>query len=156
MPFTPAVKNPGDLAKSQEWNDAMTEVVRLENDKVNRSGADTINGPLTISGNVRLGASGTFIQRIIAGRVSSTGAVIAGSGFTCTRLSAGKYRLNFPSPFSALPIVVANCSDLDDDNVVSATPQSNSQVHIAVFDIDPNTNVNPEDASFSFIVIGLA
>lgn len=53
MPFTPAVKNPGDLARSQEWNETLAEVVRLDNAKVNKTG-DTITGPLMV-GNLRLG-----------------------------------------------------------------------------------------------------
>ncbi|MFM8300031.1 MAG: hypothetical protein ACKN9A_17055, partial [Microcystis aeruginosa] len=50
MPFNPETKKIGDLVKSQDWNDATTEIVRLEKDKVNRSGNDTIKGPLTIEG----------------------------------------------------------------------------------------------------------
>ncbi len=53
MPFTPADKNPGDLARAQEWNNAMHEVERLENAKVNRTG-DTMTGPLT-TGNLKIG-----------------------------------------------------------------------------------------------------
>ena len=51
MAFTPETKNAGDLVRSQDWNAAMDEIVRLENDKVDRAG-DTIKGSLTVQGNV--------------------------------------------------------------------------------------------------------
>ncbi len=51
MAFNPDVKQPGDLARAQDWNEAMEEVVRLENSKVDNSG-DTINGSLNVFGNV--------------------------------------------------------------------------------------------------------
>ncbi|MCI0393438.1 MAG: tail fiber domain-containing protein [Chloroflexi bacterium] len=53
MPFTPVTKQPGDLARAQEWNEAMTEVVRLENAKVAKAG-DTMTGALT-SGALTIG-----------------------------------------------------------------------------------------------------
>lgn len=46
--FVPDTKRAGDLIKSQDWNTAMGEIVRLEAAKVNRSGEDTLAGPLTI------------------------------------------------------------------------------------------------------------
>jgi hypothetical protein len=52
MPFTLQTKNPGDLVKSQDWNDAMQEIARLGSDKVNRSG-DTVIGSLNITGAVQ-------------------------------------------------------------------------------------------------------
>ncbi len=51
MPFKPQTKKTGDLVQSQDWNDAIEELLRLEKDKVNRSGNDNkITGPLTIEG----------------------------------------------------------------------------------------------------------
>jgi hypothetical protein len=50
MPFKPQTKKTGDLVQSQDWNDAIEELLRLEKDKVNRSGNDKITGPLTIEG----------------------------------------------------------------------------------------------------------
>ena len=63
MPFTPDTKTPGDLSKSQDWNNAMGEIVRLENDKVNRSGAESMTGPLSISDTLTLGPSGNELIR---------------------------------------------------------------------------------------------
>jgi hypothetical protein len=46
--FSPQDKKPGDLILSADWNAAMTEIKRLEKAKINREGADTLKGPLTI------------------------------------------------------------------------------------------------------------
>jgi hypothetical protein len=53
-PDTPFPKSRGHVIKSKDWNDAITEVQRLDTAKVNKSG-DSITGPLTISGNVGIG-----------------------------------------------------------------------------------------------------
>jgi hypothetical protein len=52
MPFSPELsveKSSGDLIRSQDWNDVIHEVQRLNMAKVNKVG-DTITGPLTING----------------------------------------------------------------------------------------------------------
>lgn len=48
MAFSPTPKNPGDLIRSQDWNEAMGEVVRLESAKLNLTGGN-VNGPLSVS-----------------------------------------------------------------------------------------------------------
>ena len=56
-PDTPFPKSRGHVIKSKDWNDAVTELQRLDTAKVNKSG-DNITGPLTISGNVGIGLTG--------------------------------------------------------------------------------------------------
>jgi hypothetical protein len=56
-PDTPFPKTRGHVIKSKDWNDAITEVQRLDTAKVNRSG-DSITGQLTVSGNVGIGLTG--------------------------------------------------------------------------------------------------
>jgi hypothetical protein len=46
--FSHQDKQAGDLIRSAEWNAATKEIQRLEADKVNRGGEDTLKGPLTI------------------------------------------------------------------------------------------------------------
>ncbi len=48
MAFSPAPKSPGDLIRSQDWNEAMGEVVRLESAKLSITGGN-VNGPLSVS-----------------------------------------------------------------------------------------------------------
>lgn len=54
MPFTPDAKSPGDLIKSADWNEAMTEIVRLETDKVNKAG-DEMTGDLSVRSFLSIG-----------------------------------------------------------------------------------------------------
>ncbi|MES0488428.1 MAG: peptidase G2 autoproteolytic cleavage domain-containing protein [Leptospirales bacterium] len=49
MALNDKTKNPGDLIKSQDWNDTVDEVNRLGTDKLNRSG-DIIRGDLRVDG----------------------------------------------------------------------------------------------------------
>jgi hypothetical protein len=56
-PDSPFPKTRGHVIKSKDWNDAITEVQRLDTAKVNKTG-DSITGPLTISGNVGIGLTG--------------------------------------------------------------------------------------------------
>lgn len=54
MPITPASpwpKQRGDTVRSADWNQAVNEVIRLDNAKVNRSG-DTVTGALTVNGGI--------------------------------------------------------------------------------------------------------
>ncbi|MCT7948266.1 hypothetical protein NG798_00470 [Ancylothrix sp. C2] len=55
--FTPEIKKSGDLIRSADWNAAMQEIVRLENDKLSKANQqvlDNIQGPLTIKGALKL------------------------------------------------------------------------------------------------------
>lgn len=56
MTFNPTSKNPGDLIRSADWNDAIDEVVRLEDAKVDRTG-DAISGDLTVGNTLGVGVS---------------------------------------------------------------------------------------------------
>lgn len=42
-------RKPGDILKSDDWNIIIKEIDRLETAKINRDGADTLKGPLTIA-----------------------------------------------------------------------------------------------------------
>src|SRR5262249_28995448 len=53
-PDPPFPKSQGSSIRSKDWNDAVNEVIRLDNAKVNRSG-DAITGTLTVSGNLGVG-----------------------------------------------------------------------------------------------------
>ena len=60
MPFTPTPPYPktaGAIIRSADWNAVVTEVQRLDTDKVNRAGADAMSGPLTIAGALAVGTA---------------------------------------------------------------------------------------------------
>lgn len=56
-PDSPFPKSRGHVIKSKDWNDAITEVQRLDTAKINKSG-DSITGSLTIAGNLGVGTTG--------------------------------------------------------------------------------------------------
>ncbi len=59
MPITPAPpypKSSGDAIRSQDWNQAVDEVIRLDKAKLNRAGG-TITGDLTINGSLGIGTA---------------------------------------------------------------------------------------------------
>lgn len=79
MAYTPANPYPkgrGDAIRSADWNDAVNEVVRLENDKFNKAGG-TVNGNLAVTGTV----SGTLVNNIVGANQ------IAGNAVTTTKIA---------------------------------------------------------------------
>src|SRR5262245_59203157 len=54
QPQTPFPKSRGDIVRSGDWNDLITEVQRLDTAKVERAG-DVINGSLTVAGALAIG-----------------------------------------------------------------------------------------------------
>ncbi|MBI1930566.1 hypothetical protein HYR99_40760 [Candidatus Poribacteria bacterium] len=77
MPFTPAPPFPkgrGDGLRSQDWNDLVNEVIRLDDDKVNKAG-DAMTGPLTIDGNLGVGTREPRAKLEVAGDIKTTGAL---------------------------------------------------------------------------------
>jgi hypothetical protein len=53
-PDPPYPKQRNDTIRSSDWNDAVDEVIRLDNAKVDRAG-DTLTGPLTVDGALGVG-----------------------------------------------------------------------------------------------------
>jgi len=60
-------RKPGDILKSDDWNIIIKEIDRLETAKINRDGADTLKGPLTITEALKVNSS-----VIISGNLSVT------------------------------------------------------------------------------------
>lgn len=56
MPFEHTDKKAGDLIRSADWNAMGTEVVRLGIDKISRAGTESLEGPLTVRGDLSVGA----------------------------------------------------------------------------------------------------
>ena len=59
----------------------------------------------------QLNSAGGFLQkggealRTLRGQISSAGAVLLGSGFTCSRVAAGNFSISFNTAFSATPVI---------------------------------------------------
>ena len=98
--------------------------------------------------------------RTLVGRVSSTGTINQGSGFTVSKNGTGIYDINFTQSFASHPVVVAN-SYGNTDNILSVHSLTSSSCRIRVTDIRgrledlPDTSATqPEDNAFTFIAIG--
>lgn len=69
-PATPYPKGRGDAIRSADWNEAVNELIRLENEKFNRTGG-TVSGNLTVTGTV----SGTLANNIVGNNQIAANAV---------------------------------------------------------------------------------
>lgn len=77
-PATPYPKGRGDAIRSADWNEAVNELLRLENEKFNRAGG-TVSGNLTVSGTI----SGTLANNTVGTKQIVDGEV------TSAKLAAG-------------------------------------------------------------------
>ena len=68
-PDAPFPKTQGDNIRSKDWNDAVTEIIRLDNAKANRAGAETFSGPLTVQGRLGIGTAAPTEQLHTTDRV---------------------------------------------------------------------------------------
>lgn len=99
--------------------------------------------------------------RLINGRIRGDGATDAGTGFTVTRLSAGRYRITFATAFTALPSVMAAPAAGNEDYPPTcslwAVAKEHFEVDIHHFKVDPAKHVRRVaqiDAAFQFVAIG--
>src|SRR5262245_3182878 len=113
------------------------------------SGSASVTGTLTTGSPALVPVVGNDAnQRIIRGVVTgSTCLIQAGTGFTCTRNSAGNYTLMFTPPFSGNPVPVVM--------PLLTTLVSGASINGTAFNF---STVNPAgaatDSVFAFIIIG--
>jgi hypothetical protein len=116
---------------------------------------------LDVRGSIKLGNAGEFFApaaeenlRLVRGDIAGNGSILRGGGFTCTRISAGHYRIDFTSPFSAPPTVTATAAYtglLVPARIASYESVIASRVYINTRHQDDS---NFTDTDFSFCVIG--
>lgn len=102
-PDAPFPKTQGDNIRSKDWNDAIAEIIRLDNAKANRSGAETFSGPLTVQGRLGIGTSAPTEQLHTTDRVRAGNLVMgdwpANANYqffgvaTLTQAAVGNYAL---------------------------------------------------------------
>jgi hypothetical protein len=71
-PDQPFPKKQGDNIRSKDWNDAVTEIQRLDTAKLNLTGGD-LTGPLNVSGNFKLAVGKTARYELGTGSKLSLG-----------------------------------------------------------------------------------
>lgn len=92
QPDAPFPKGRGNAIRSKDWNDAVTEVVRLDQAKLDKSGG-TVAGNLTVTGNLSGRIAGTLASGTVGTDQLVDGAVtankIANGSVTNAKLGPG-------------------------------------------------------------------
>jgi hypothetical protein len=118
-------------------------------------GTETPGAPLDVRGNIRLGGAGELFApggqenlRIIRGSVSSTGAILEGTGFTVSHRGTGLYLITFNTAFSDAPSVIGSCGAA---RFFSAGSFTVTSADVAT---QSGSTGSSADAPFQFIAIG--
>jgi hypothetical protein len=120
---------------------------------------------LDVRGDIRLGGSGSFFAlggvdnlRMVAGRVSSGGGALSGSGFVAARLAEGRYQVTYTTAFSGTPVVTATLVDATgEDHAFTVASSDSNGFQLLVRDVAPSggNEGDFQDTAFNFIALGL-
>ncbi len=92
--------------------------------------------------------------RTIYGQIGSYGDLMAGTGFQCSRVSAGVYSIDFTHDFTGTPSVTVTPIGYDNNinniRYVFIKVPTSGQCIVYTFD----TSSAPADAYFNFLAIG--
>lgn len=88
-PDQPFPKSRGNPVRAKDWNDTVTEVIRLDQVKLDQAGG-AVSGNLAVAGN--LSAGGTLSGRLAAGAVGSP--QLADNAVTATKIAPGSVPVN--------------------------------------------------------------
>jgi hypothetical protein len=111
---------------------------------------------LDVRGDIRLGSTGQYYApgaqenlRIIRGVVRFDGVILAGQGFTVSKVATGGYVVTFTQPFSDMPAVTATVQ-FGLARIVTSSSVTASVANFGTFD----ANGTAVDQWFHFIAIG--
>lgn len=123
-------------------------------------GTSTPTERLEVRGNIRLGSSGEYFApagaenlRVIRGEVSSAGAQVRGTGFTCSRTGTGTYQINFSPAFPTI----------GGEPDITVSPESSTVFFVGIVKVAlynsatiriVNASNTAVDATFHFIAVG--
>ena len=120
-------------------------------------GTYTPSDKLEVRGNIRLGTFGEYFVpgsaenlRVIRGKVSSTGVLLQGSGFTCTRTGTGTYQITFSPSFPTAPDVTVSAESSSSFFVAIVGASLTTVCNVRIVNAS-NTAV---DGTFHFIAAG--
>lgn len=118
---------------------------------------------LDVRGNIKLGTNGDFFGvgcldnlRMMAGRVSDSGARLSGLGFAVVPIATGRYQVTYDNAFSAVPVVVATLvNTTNEDNFLTIVNSTSNGFELHSKDDDPAANADYQDSAFNFVALGL-
>lgn len=130
---------------SHRWYGGTTERMSLNGN----------NGNLAVSGNITAGSKSVPVAeeslRIVRGSVFNDGSLAEGSGFTCTRIAAGHYRITLSTAFSDRASVTATpWSDSTTYDYIRVANLLNGQFEVGIH----SSGGGLVDRSFHFIAVG--
>jgi uncharacterized protein YegP (UPF0339 family) len=86
---------------------------------------------------------------ILKGYVNKNGSIDRGTGFTVEKLGAGKYKINFTSPYPSVPVVLATTDGGQRGDHIQINYTTTTSVTIDTLSYDTNGG---DDAAFGFAV----
>ncbi len=119
-----------------------------------------VTGSLTVGTNNLTPVGSTENLQIIRGRVQSNGTnIVAGTGFTVTRIGPGSYRVEMANAFSAVPVVTVNPikqkSTTVDIDVTMSPGGTFARCDFVFWRFDKASgDFLPADSEFNFIAVG--
>lgn len=123
------------------------------NSLVISSGGDvSVGGDLSVNGNINNVREvwGAVLTSNVNGNMISNIDNPGSGDWTLTRLGQGEYNINFNSPFSTAPVVVASGKEVSDKIVAVPKVIGTSKVQVNVYGLDGNK----KDGNFHFIIKG--
>ena len=162
--WEPILEGGNPIALKRPKGDPIGGNISLEAITITSAGSVGIgtSGPaaaLDVRGDIRLGSAGQYQApageerlRILRGRISSTGAVSLGSGFSATRTAVGLYTITPSTSFSGTPALTVSPSVGASGGPYCAHTNGVTTVSAGVRIMTASgTNI---DDSFDFILIG--
>lgn len=119
-----------------------------------------VTGSLTVGTNNLTPVGATENLQIIRGRIQSNGTnIVAGTGFTVTKVGTGSYRVEIANTFSAVPVVTVNPikqrSTTVDMEVAMVAGGTVARCDFIFWRFDkPSGDFLPADVEFNFIAVG--
>jgi hypothetical protein len=99
-------------------------------------------------------AATVTVPRTVTGRVTDTGAITAGTGFTVNKSATGTYDVTFTSAFSAVPTVMATVGDTAAGRAIKVNTPATTGFTVKISNVaGAPTN---EDQPFNFVAFETA